>query len=165
MIEGNGDIASVLRDRNGFTFFARGVSNSQETDECEYQREKNILVQQDRRNRLVYFGSLSVFDNQDNPSRYVRHKMEMEAVVKVEFPKWTIVRLGNITWGTNPHTLINHLRHQVETVQPVEIRDVYRYVVDQEEFNYWIDRIPDWNCEMNVPGQRMKVIDIFKKYV
>lgn len=163
MIEGTGDIAKVLRDREGFTFFARGVSNSQETDEFQYQREKNMLALQPKRDRLVYFGSLSIF-YADN--RYTRHKLEMEELVRETFPKWTIVRLGNITWGCNPHTLINHMKHQVEVGEPVQIQDTYRYVVDLEEFSHWMDRIPEgFNCEMNIPGRRMKVVDIFKKYV
>lgn len=162
-IEGKGDIASVLRDREGFTFFARGVSNSQETRESEYEREKQTLLAQPKDKRLVYFGSLSIFYN-DN--RYTQHKLEMEELVKENFPSYCIVRLGNISWGDNPHTLINHLRNQVNNGQPVEIQDVYRYVVDQEEFCHWISLIPDsFNCEINIPGARMKVKDIFKKYV
>jgi len=47
----------------------------------------------------------------------------------------------------------------------LEIKDVYRYVVEKEEFLYWIGLIPDWNCEMNVPGSRMKIREVVKKYV
>jgi len=164
-IEGHGDIASVLteKDRTDRIYFASGVSNSQETRESEFQREKDLLLQQDRTKRLVYFGSLSIFYN-DN--RYARHKREMEGLVMQKFPKYTIVRLGNITWGTNPHTLINYLRNQVAKGKPVELRDETRYVAEKEEFLHWIDLIPDeFNCEMNVTGQPMKVTEIFKKYV
>ena len=162
-IEGHGDIAGVLTDKEGVNFFARGVSNSQETDESEYERERSILLQQPRDQRLVYFGSLSIFYN-DN--RYTQHKLEMEEIVKENFPQYCIVRLGNISWGTNPHTLINHFRHKVQMEEPVQIRDEYRYVVDQDEFLHWISLIPeDFNCEINIPGKRMKVKDIFDKYV
>lgn len=162
-IEGGGDIASALIDKENVTFFARGVSNSQETDEFEYQREKNLLMQQPKDKRLVYFGSLSIFYN-DN--RYTQHKLEMEQLVKDNFPKYCIVRLGNITWGRNPHTLINYFKHQVEMEEPVQIRDEYRYIVDQEEFLHWIGMIPDgFSCEVNIPGKRMKVKDVFDKYV
>src|SRR3990167_1749987 len=101
-IVGNGDIARALEGTDkDVLFFASGVSNSQETNEAEYQREKDLLLQQDRSRRLVYFGSLSIFYN-DN--RYAQHKREMEELIMQEFPKYTIVRLGNITWGTTPHT-------------------------------------------------------------
>lgn len=161
-IEGKGDIARVLEDRPGILFFARGVSNSQETRESEYQREKETLLCMDRTQRLVYFGSLSIFYNNN---RYAQHKREMEQLVRENFPRYCIVRIGNISWGDNPHTLINHLRNRVAQGQPVEIQDVYRYVVDQDEFLHWISLIPDFNCEINIPGARMKVKDIFKKYV
>ena len=162
MIIGNGDIASVLKDKEGMCYFASGVSNSQETRESEYQREKDLLLKQDRRLHLVYFGSLSIFYQNE---RYQQHKREMEAMVTENFPHRCIVRIGNITWGNNPHTLINTLRGHVARQEPLEIKDVYRYVVEKEEFQYWIGLIPKWNCEMNIPGARMKVGEIVKKYV
>jgi len=161
-IVGSGDIASALKERDGLIFFASGVSNSAEMRESEYQREKDLLLRQDRSKRLVYFGSLSIFYGD---TRYTQHKREMEQLVKDNFPKYCIVRLGNIAWGNNPHTLINALRNRVANQEPVEIRDVYRYVVEQDEFLHWINLIPDFNCEMNVTGQPMKVAEIFKKYV
>ena len=49
--------------------------------------------------------------------------------------------------------------------QPLEIRDEYRYVVDKEEFRYWLGLIPNtFNAEMNVPGRRMKVREIVEEY-
>jgi hypothetical protein len=41
-IVGNGDIASVLVDYPNRLFFASGVSNSLETREEEYQKEKDL---------------------------------------------------------------------------------------------------------------------------
>lgn len=164
MIEGKGDLASVLTeiDRPDRLFFARGVSNSQETRESEYQREKDILLQQPKDNRLVYFGSLSVFYND---TRYTKHKLEMESLVKTEFPRWCITRIGTITWGDNPNTIINTLKGHVARQEPLEIKDVYRYVIEKDEFLHWVSLVPDFNVEMNIPGTRMKVREIVKKYV
>ena len=161
-IIGSGDIASVLLEKEGVCFFASGVSNSQEMREPEYQREKDLLLQQDKSQRLVYFGSLSIFYGD---TRYTQHKKEMEGLVKDNFSKYCIVRLGNIDWGDKPNTLINTLRSRIANQEPVEIQDTYRYVVDQDEFLHWISLIPDFNCEMDVPGARMKVKEIFEKYV
>ena len=61
MIIGHGDIASVLADKEGMCYFASGVSNSAETDEKKYKREKDLLLGQDKRLHMVYFGSLSIF--------------------------------------------------------------------------------------------------------
>jgi len=157
MIIGNGDIASALPDRDDLLFFASGVSNSKETRESEYEREKNLLMKQDFDSHLVYFSSLCVFFSNN---RYAKHKLEMEKIVKTYFLQWTIIRLGNIDWGNNPNTLINYLRNHPEA----EIQDVYRYIADKEEFLHWIDLIPKWSCEINIPGKRMKVAEIAKEY-
>lgn len=153
MVIGHGDIASVLPDQDDLLFFASGVSNSQETRESQYEREVNLLLEQDPTSHLVYFSSLSVFYG---VTRYIDHKRTMEHIVDREFDKSTIVRIGNITWGDNPHTLINHLKANPEA----EIRDEYRYLVDKPEFLHWIGMIPVWSCQMNVPGRRLKVQQI-----
>ena len=162
-IIGNGDIASVLKNIDkDFLFFASGVSNSKETRESEYKREKDLLLEQDIDKRIVYFSSIGVLDGK---SRYYDHKREMEMLVKMCFPKYCIVRLGNISWGNNPNTLINYFKNRVEAGKHFEIQDTYRYIIDEDEFLYWINLIPDFNVEMNIPGKRMKVKDVFIKYV
>jgi len=153
-IIGHGDIASVLPDRKDLLFFASGVSNSQEKRESEYQREKELLLKQ--HGHIVYFSSLGVFNRK---GRYFDHKREMEQLVKDIFTNYTIIRLGNITFGKNPHTFINAYK-----LKPYTPKDEYRYIVDKEEFLHWIKLIPDWYCEINIPGQRMKVADAIKKY-
>ena len=161
MIIGNGDIASVLSDKPNRLFFASGVSNSQETRESEYAREKTLLFKQDRNSHIVYFSSLAVLYGKN---RYVQHKREMEALIKQEFLRYTIMRLGNITWGTNPHTLINYFRQQLKADKPITIQNTYRYIIDKDEFLHWIGLIPDWSCEMNITGRRMKVSEIVDEY-
>jgi hypothetical protein len=163
MIIGHGDIASILPNRKGFIFFASGVSNSKETRESEYKREEKLLLKQNKKGHLVYFGSLAIFYNPD--TRYSHHKRHMEEVVKKNFAHYTIVRLGNITWGDNPHTLINYFRNASKNGDKIKILNTYRYLVDKKEFLHWISLIPDWNGEMNITGQRLKVSQIVKKYV
>lgn len=161
MIIGNGDIAKVLPDRDDLIFFASGVSNSKEVRSGEFRRERDLLFSQDTDKRLVYFGSLSIFYS---CTPYAIHKKRMEDCVKT-WPKWTIIRLGNICWGTNPHTIINYLCNKKARDEEFEIQDAFRYIVGQNEFLYWIDMIPDFNCEMNVPGRRMTVQEIVDEYV
>lgn len=161
MIIGNGDIASVLPDRNDLLFFASGVSNSQEDREEEYLREVDLLKEQSIKNHVVYFSSLSIFYSD---SRYAKHKKQMEALVKSWFEHYTIIRIGNITWGTNPHTIINHFKNKLNKGEVVEVQDVERYIVDEEEFLHWINLIPSFNCEMNITGKRMHVKDILAQY-
>ena len=165
MIVGNGDIATAIRDvgldKDKFIFFCSGVSNSNELRESEYYREAELLWGQDISKHLIYFGSLSIFYSD---SRYARHKRMMENLVRKNFEHYTIVRMGNITWGKNPNTLINFIQNKIRTREPFDIKDVYRYVLEKDEFLYWINLIPDWSCEMNIIGKRMKVKDIIKEY-
>lgn len=157
MIIGSGDIAAVLPYREDLLFFASGVSNSGEVDEQEYLREVRLLSEQPQDAHIVYFSSLAVFTSD---TRYILHKRSMEALVK-QFDHHTIVRIGNIDWGQNPHTLINYLRAHPEA----EIRKEWRYIVDKDEFLYWINLIPVWNCELSIPGRRLKVQEIYEEYV
>jgi len=157
MVVGSGDIASVLPDRSDLIFFASGVSNSAETRNSEYNRELALLARQDRTKRIVYFSSLSVFYSD---TKYANHKRAMEDTLKKFYPRYCIVRIGNIDWGKNPNTLINYLRAHPEA----EIRDEWRYVVDKDEFLHWINLIPNWNVEINIPGKRMKVREIYERY-
>ncbi len=158
MIIGSGDLAGVLPERDDLLFFASGVSNSQETDESEYAREVDLLLKQSRASHIVYFSSLATFYSE---TRYAIHKIVMEEFVKNKFLHHTIIRLGNITWGNNPNTLINYLKAHPDA----EIRDEYRYIVDKEEFLHWIDLIPIWDCEMNIPGRRMKVQEVVDEFI
>lgn len=159
MIIGNGDIASVLEivDRENRIYFASGVSNSQEKRESEYQREIDLLLKQDKTKKLVYFSSLCIFYSK---SRYADHKIEMEDLVKQNFPSYTIVRLGNITWGDNPHTIINFLKNELKSGRKPKIEKLYRYLVDKDELLHWLAMIPERNCEMNVTGKRLKIREI-----
>lgn len=162
MIVGDGDVAKALKevDRDDLLFFASGVSNSKETSKAEFDKEKELLFETFWANpdkRIVYFGSLSIFYS-DTP--YAKHKRRMETYIKI-FNKYTIIRLGNIDWGVNPNTIINYLKAHPEA----EIWDVYRYVITKDEFLHWIRMIPTFNCEMNCPGQRLKVKEIKEKYV
>lgn len=162
MIIGHGDIASALKDKENFLFFASGVSNSQERRESQFQREIDLLLKQDKYKHIVYFGSLCVFYSN---SRYAQHKKQMEKLVRDNFKHHTIIRIGNITWGENSHTLINYLRARAKKGKPLEIRETWRYLTDKEEFLHWIDMIPRWNCEMNITGQKLTIKEIVNKYI
>lgn len=166
-ILGHGDIASALKEIDGGDkiYFASGVSNSAETRQSEFNRERDLFLKTVRANRaahIVYFSSLSVFYADTS---YTRHKRSMEWFVKSWSRTSTIVRIGNITWGTNPHTLINYLRNQMLRGEVLNIQNTERYIVDYQEFIYWIKMIPEWSCELNIPGERMTVAEVVTRYV
>jgi hypothetical protein len=162
-IIGHGDIASAIIDRPDRLYFCSGVSNSGETRESEYRREYQLLLKQPVSAHLVYFSSLSIYSKY---GRYQQHKRAVEELIQNIFPLYAIIRIGNIDWGSNPHTLINHLRKRYAMQAELEIQDVYRYIISRDEFRAWLDLIPDdHSVEYNCYGRRLKVADIVREYV
>ena len=157
MVIGNGDIANVLnvRDNPSVTYFASGVSNSQCDDPKEFQREIDLL-KSIKSSHLVYFSSISIYEK-DTP--YTQHKIHMEAIVRLYFPIYTIIRLGNITWGDNPNTIINYLKR---TKTP-EIRNEFKHICTLADFYYWIDNIPKFSTEMNITGERVHMVELYNR--
>lgn len=163
MIIGSGDIAQALKeiDMDNILFFASGVSNSSENRKEVYQRELSLLESMDTNKHLVYFSSLCVYYSD---SVYAHWKRTMEMKVRNRFTTSTIVRLGNITWGTNKNTIINWFKlcHQ-KGVQP-ELRDAYRHIISREEFVYWMKSIRiGVNDIMNIPGEFIHVNEIWRR--
>ena len=157
MVIGNGDIASVLNDRSDVVFFASGVSNSGCDCIVEFQREVKMLKEIYSFRHLVYFSSLSIYYSN---SAYTRHKKHMEKIIENTFLSYTVVRLGNITWGKNPNTFINYLKSHPEA----EVKPVWRHVIDKDEFLYWMDKIRVGEKDiMNIPGRRVWVPDYVKE--
>lgn len=143
MIVGKGDIASVLNDREGTIFFASGVSNSNEINDSEFMREMELLDKQDRTKCLFYFSSISVDDIQKVVgNKYLQHKLRMELLVKSNFENYNIIRIGNITWGSNPNTFINYIKNKKSKGEPVQIKDEYKYIIDKDQLVMLTDNLP-----------------------
>lgn len=162
MIIGSGDIASVLNDRDGITFFASGVSNSNETRDGEFEREKTLLLKQDKSICLVYFSSIAIdIKEKYEGSRYLRHKKEMEDLIKSNFKNYTIIRIGNISWGTNPNTFLNYIKTKIKNKEAVHILDEYKFMLDKEQLLLLTDNIPqNGKSEISVFGKMKKVKDL-----
>jgi len=161
MIIGSGDIASALKDNPSFTYFAAGVSNSGLNDYNEYHREVTRIHKIEIDKHLVYFSSLSIYYAD---TFYTRHKLAMEKIVKDRFEGNTIIRIGNITWGKNPHTLINYLKYCIENNLPYEVKDVYRFLLSKEDFLFWIEKMNYHpTSEMNITGEKLKVAEIVER--
>lgn len=158
MIVGNGDIASVLNDRFAAIFFASGVSNSQCTDNAEFEREKNklnsyLLVNLAAQRSVFYFSTISI--NLVN-TPYTKHKKEMENIIRRGAKNYNIIRLGNIDWGTNPNTFINYLKAHPEA----KVRDEWKYMVSKEQLLLITDNLPlVGKNEISIFGSMKKVRD------
>lgn len=163
MIIGKGDIASILNDRDEIIFFASGVSNSSETRETEFYREINLLFEQDKTKCLYYFSSIALDISDKVLNRYYSHKLQMEYLIKSNFENYVIIRIGNITWGNNPNTFINAMKHKMNKNEPVHIVDEYRYVINKEQLLLLTDNLPSkGKHEISVFGKMAKVRDLIK---
>jgi UDP-2-acetamido-2,6-beta-L-arabino-hexul-4-ose reductase len=158
MIIGYGDIASILTDRAGALFFASGVSNSNCTDKQQFIREIKLMSEQDNKLCCFYFSSMFA-GVKDTP--YFRHKREMEQCVMEYFQNFNIIRLGNISWGSNPHTFINYLRDRIAKGMPVKIKNEYRFVINKEHLQVLTQSLPleGKNC-ISVFTRMAKVKDL-----
>ncbi len=159
MIIGSGDIAKAIADldRNDVTFFASGVSDSKETNTDNFKREEELLKKQPKDTHLVYMSSLSLYYSTES-TPYLLHKKKMEAFVKSSFKSYTIVRIGNISWGNNPKTLLNYFTFCIKNDLPLKVIETYRHIIDIDEFRYWIKlvRVGEQE-EMNIPGKMVWV--------
>jgi UDP-2-acetamido-2,6-beta-L-arabino-hexul-4-ose reductase len=163
MILGKGDIASVLNDREGVIYFASGVSNSQCEDEKEFERERDLFMEMFLKYghlgyAFFYFSTLSVYFKN---SPYTRHKLKMENLIKASYPNYTIIRIGNITWGNNPNTFINYFRNCIDAGIPYFVRDEYKYLISEKELVTLTDNLPlIGKYEISVTGKIVKVQDV-----
>jgi hypothetical protein len=158
LIIGSGDIAKVIRDREGALFFCSGVSNSQETEYAAFKRERELLLDQEKKLCLFYFGSISMYTVS---SPYTRHKAKMELLIKSNWNNYNIIRLGNITWGKNPNTFLNYIKNKKKNGEEFEVRDEYKYVIDKDQLRLLTSNLPlKGQNEINVFGKMAKVKDL-----
>jgi len=127
MIIGNGLLAQAfasffLHDPDVLVF-ASGVSNSRETRAEAFARERAMLSEALERDRFtVYFSTCSVHDPELSSSPYVRHKLELESLVRERASRSAVFRLPQVVGHTpNPFTLTNYLYRQISTGQPFQV--------------------------------------------
>ena len=162
MIIGRGDIASILNDREGAIFFVSGVSNSLEKRESEYEREYKLLSEQDKTQCIFYISSITI-DNKEKfeISRYLQHKKQMEDYIKSSFKSYNIIRIGNISWGSNPNTFLNYIKSKVKNNESFFISDEYKFMINEKQLLSLTDNLPiDSQNQISVFGQMIKVKDL-----
>lgn len=119
MVVGNGMIAQVFKqyaDDDSVIVFASGVSNSKETNEDAFNREIDLLKSTRRDVCLIYFSTCSMYDLSAQNTKYVRHKLVMEGLIKGLFNKSIIFRLPTLVGNTNnPHTFFNFFKNTINS--------------------------------------------------
>jgi NAD dependent epimerase/dehydratase family. len=146
MVIGNGMIGKKFapyRLNDAFVIFASGVSNSKTIDDSAYQREKELLqsvIQENTDKTLVYFSTCSIYDPDEQTSKYVLHKKNLEALIQKKCNQFHIFRVSNLVGiSDNPNTILNffiqHFKHKINfdlwsnaARNLLDIDDMYRIV-------------------------------------
>lgn len=147
MIVGNGILAKSLQqiDREEVLFFASGVSNSLETQESEFLREKQLLekiLKENPDKKLVYFSTCSIYDPTKENTAYVKHKLDMENHIANGNNPYVIFRVGNaVGKGGNPNTLINFLKNSIENKNTILVyHKAKRILIGTEDISHFIEK-------------------------
>lgn len=160
MIVGNGLLASAIEhknlDRSNTVFFASGVSNSSETRDAEFLREKELLKQVIESNHdkiLIYFSSCSVYDKVISP--YASHKFNMESIVQDSCDRYYIFRLPQVVGHIgNPNTVFNFLCDKIKKQESFDVWEkVYRNFID-------VDNVVDIVGDIMDVGEDGKILNI-----
>ena len=143
MIVGKGLIASQFNNwwkGKDVIIFASGVSNSKEVKKSEYQREKHLVKTFFSSKKLfVYFSTCSIFDKTLEKSLYVKHKLEIEELIKNNFTNYFILRLPNVIGKTkNQNTFFNYFYSAIVNKNKIHIqKNNIRYFLDVEKLSLW----------------------------
>lgn len=169
MIVGNGMIASEfsLNAENYLDciIFASGVSNSNETNKNEFNRERELILKTINENsglKLIYFSCILVETLKND---YYTAKLKNEELIKKEASDYIIFRLPQIIGKHgNPNNLVNYLKYSIVNNLEIIIYDnVERALVDVEDLvnvvSYCKDKI---TCKtLNFSGiEKLEVIRI-----
>lgn len=129
MIVGTGLIGSSLIgvDVPVVTVFASGVSNSQETSQDGFCRERELLqshLSQPRENHLIYISTCSINESLQASSPYIVHKIEMEELTLSE-PNTSIVRLPNVVGPIgNKKNLVNYIVDAIVSGEKISVQEL-----------------------------------------
>ena len=100
-----------------------------------------LLDKQDKTKCLFYFSTIALDDINKN-NEYHTHKRRMELLIKSNFQNYNIIRIGNITWGSNPNTFINYIKNKKSKGESVQIKDEYKYIIDKDQLVMLTDNLP-----------------------
>ena len=170
MIVGNGLIAQTIKscDNDNVILFASGVSNSVNPTTKDFEREKALLSKHlDSNKKIVYFSTISVYDDSVNTKAYIKHKLAMENLIGRTSQNYLILRLPNIIGENgNPNTLFPFFKKCLEADKPVDIKEnAYRYLLTTQQLCTMLHEVLDEkgvnltiNCVLKEP---YRVLDIY----
>jgi dTDP-4-dehydrorhamnose reductase len=164
MIIGEGLIASGFQSSNtnyaNYIIFASGVSNSKETNDCEYNREKELVLKTITENKglkIIYFSSILV-DTIKN--KYYQNKLDIENLIKTNSDNYIIFRIPQIVGNNgNPKNLVNHIKNSIINENEITIyKNIERSLVDIDDLvtivNYCKNKV---SCEVLIVSGIKKI--------
>lgn len=155
MVIGNGLMAktfSQYETNENVLIFASGVSNSLETNEEEFKRERDLLEKSLRINKnkiIVYFSSY--IGSSPTKKAYAKHKQNMVSLVKSSSNYWCILVLPQVVGrGGNENTLINYLVNKIKNKEPIDVyKNTVRALIDVNDVRRIYDVIYNWK-DLNI---------------
>jgi nucleoside-diphosphate-sugar epimerase len=141
MVIGNGLVAKAFKEYGSsedYLIFASGVSNSKSGLHEDYQKEKALLENTLTRHPdklFVYFSTCSIMDPDLAGTLYIRHKIEMEKLIRDRANQFLVFRLSNLAGHSkNRHTVLNFFNHQILHDLPFECwKNAERNIIDVED--------------------------------
>jgi nucleoside-diphosphate-sugar epimerase len=132
MIIGSGFIAKNFKKKKkliknyNLAIYASGVSNSKSTNKYNFKRERKKIINYKKKvgyKIFVYISTCSIFDPSRQKNLYVKHKLNMENLIKKNFNKYIIVRFPEVIGlNSNKNNLINFF---------------YQKIINNEKFKLW----------------------------
>ena len=154
MIIGDGLIAKSFKKKykndENVIIFASGVSNSQENNKSNFERERKLLVNFLKKNsqiKFIYFSTILI-DYKNNP--YYNHKKQMEDLVKQYSKNYIIFRVPQLIGDSgNSNNLVNYLVNKIKNKESLEIyTNLKRAVIDVEDLVGFVNYCKDkTSCE------------------
>jgi nucleoside-diphosphate-sugar epimerase len=141
MVVGNGLLAKAFNSYSGkdeFLIFASGVSNSKTSTGQDYQKEKQLcagLLLEHPDKIFVYFSTCSIEDPDLKTTGYIKHKLEMENLIKQGSGHYYIFRLSNLAgFSRNKNTVLNFFNDHISYDLPFECwKNAERNIIDVED--------------------------------
>lgn len=158
MIVGSGMLAkafeSKIRNEN-VIIFASGVSNSIETNDKAFEREKLLLentILNNKNKKLIYFSTCSIDDDAVKDRLYVKHKLLMEDYISKNCKSYLICRVSNVVGKNgNPNTLINYLYNCILNSIPFQAWiNSERNIIDVDDLVYYVVKLDELGIDNQI---------------
>lgn len=121
-----------------FLIFASGVSNSKSCTPEDVLREQVLLtnaLKEHPSKIIVYFGTTSVYDPDLLSTPYIRHKLQMEDLVRSRANRYQIFRVSNLAGlSENPNTILNYFYSCITFDRPFTLwKRAERNIIDVDD--------------------------------